>query len=100
MIEPSDLDSIRSAISQGRLDEYLTEQEKITEDEYICSITWSLEDLYEVDGVAELSDSQVREISYEVAKVLKELSIEEGWRILQVAVITSPTYLKYAGEGL
>lgn len=80
MVSQREIDSIRLAAKEGRLEQHLKELEHFQKEEHVCTITW------QIDDVAELmkgsSRSEIKEVAKKSAKVLSDRSTEEGWEIL------------------
>lgn len=88
MFSHHDLEKIQHALSEakekndfGVLERFLEEQKEQTDSQYICDITWSVDDIKTIR--ADWSDEQCADAAGFVAKGLQDRSTEEGWQILE-----------------
>lgn len=80
MLTTYQIQDLRRAVDQGRLEEYLNEAEALADEQFICSIVWTTPDIEEIRP--EWSADKVQEAAGRVAKHLQDRSTEVGWRIL------------------
>ena len=82
------IDKIQFAFDEAKnnndlsiFEEFLTQEKASSDAQYICDITWSVDDIKSIRP--EWSDEECAEAARYVAKVLQDRSTEEGWQILE-----------------